>query len=52
MKKILLFMAAGAGLAFLFDPDNGARRRDALQRKLGQQSDVAQPSSTYTSTGR
>ena len=34
MKKLLFAMALGAALAWLFDPDAGARRRDALKRKL------------------
>ena len=34
MKKLLFAMAIGAALAWLFDPDAGARRRDALKRKL------------------
>jgi len=27
MKRLLLFMAAGAALAYFFDPDNGPARR-------------------------
>jgi hypothetical protein len=34
MKKLLLAMALGAALAWLFDPDAGSKRRDALRRKL------------------
>jgi hypothetical protein len=34
MKKLLIAMAIGAGLAWLFDPDNGTRRRDSLRHKL------------------
>lgn len=34
MKKLLIAMALGAALAWLFDPDNGARRRDSLRHKL------------------
>lgn len=34
MKKLLIAMAIGAGLAWLFDPDNGTRRRETLRRKL------------------
>jgi hypothetical protein len=34
MKKLLLAMAIGAALAWLFDPDTGSRRRDMLRRKL------------------
>ena len=34
MKKLLFAMAIGAALAWLFDPDAGARRRDGLKRKL------------------
>ena len=34
MKKLLFAMAIGAALAWLFDPDAGSRRRDALKRKL------------------
>jgi hypothetical protein len=34
MKKLLLAMAIGAALAWLFDPDAGSRRRDMLRRKL------------------
>ena len=30
MKKLLFAMAIGAALAWLFDPDAGSRRRDAL----------------------
>ena len=28
MKRLLLFMAAGAALAYFFDPDNGPARRN------------------------
>jgi hypothetical protein len=34
MKKLLFAMAIGAALAWLFDPDSGARRRESLRRKL------------------
>ena len=34
MKKLLLAMALGAALAWLFDPDAGSKRRDSLRRKL------------------
>jgi len=34
MKKLLIAMAIGAGLAWLFDPDNGTRRRESVRRKL------------------
>ncbi len=34
MKKLLFAMGLGAGLAWLFDPDAGARRRDALKSKV------------------
>ena len=34
MKKLLFAMALGAALAWLFDPDAGSKRRDALRRKL------------------
>jgi hypothetical protein len=34
MRKLLLAMALGAALAWLFDPQSGSRRRDALRRKL------------------
>ena len=34
MKKLLVAMALGAALAWLFDPDAGSRRRDALRSKL------------------
>ena len=34
MKKLLVAMALGAFLAWLFDPDAGSRRRDALRAKL------------------
>lgn len=34
MKKLLFVMAIGAALAWLFDPDSGSKRRDALRRKL------------------
>jgi hypothetical protein len=37
MKKLLFAMAVGAALAWLFDPDAGSRRRDALKRKLNEQ---------------
>jgi hypothetical protein len=36
MKKLLFAMAIGAALAWAFDPDSGARRRNSLQRKLEQ----------------
>ena len=34
MKKLLVAMALGAALAWLFDPDAGSRRRDAVRSKL------------------
>jgi hypothetical protein len=34
MKKLLLAMGIGAGLAWLFDPDAGSRRRDMVRQKL------------------
>ena len=34
MKKLLVAMALGAALAWMFDPDAGSRRRDALRSKL------------------
>ncbi|MGI9029248.1 MAG: hypothetical protein ACR2HP_04590 [Ilumatobacteraceae bacterium] len=34
MKKMLVAMALGAALAWLFDPDAGSRRRDAVRSKL------------------
>ncbi|MGI9053244.1 MAG: hypothetical protein ACR2HQ_11450 [Ilumatobacteraceae bacterium] len=34
MKKLLFAMGLGAGLAWLFDPDAGSRRRDALKSKV------------------
>ncbi len=34
MKKLLFAMAIGAGLAWLFDPESGSRRRDALRKKF------------------
>jgi hypothetical protein len=34
MKKLLFAMALGAGLAWLFDPDAGSRRRASLKRKI------------------
>ncbi len=37
MKKLLIAMALGAALAWLFDPDAGSRRRASLKRKLDQQ---------------
>ncbi len=51
MKKLLLAMALGAALAWLFDPDAGSRRRDALRRKLderGLTGPAAMPPSTPT----
>jgi hypothetical protein len=34
MKKLLVAMALGAGLAWLFDPDAGSRRREGLRAKM------------------
>ena len=34
MKKLLLAMGIGAGLAYLFDPDAGSRRREMMRQKL------------------
>lgn len=34
MKKLLIAMLIGAALAYLFDPDNGVRRRDDARRKV------------------
>ncbi|MET0144355.1 MAG: hypothetical protein ABW328_06170 [Ilumatobacteraceae bacterium] len=36
MKKLLIAMALGAALAWLLDPDSGARRREIIKRKLDQ----------------
>jgi len=36
MKKLLLAMALGAALAWLFDPEAGSKRRDSLRRKLNE----------------
>lgn len=34
MKKLLIAMAAGAALAWAFDPDQGPRRRDQVKHRL------------------
>ena len=34
MKKLLVAMAIGAALAWLFDPENGSQRREQLRRKI------------------
>lgn len=34
MKKLLVAMALGAALAWLFDSDNGSRRRAMVSKKL------------------
>ena len=34
MKKLIVAMALGAALAWLFDPDNGVRRREQLRHTL------------------
>ncbi len=34
MKKLLFAMAIGAALAWLLDPDSGARRRTSLKRQI------------------
>ncbi|MBA3288361.1 MAG: YtxH domain-containing protein [Acidimicrobiia bacterium] len=36
MKKLLFAMVIGAALAFLFDPETGARRREDLKRRLAE----------------
>lgn len=48
MKKLLLAMAIGAALAWLFDPDNGPRRRDTVKRRL-EDKGVISPSSSSDS---
>ena len=45
MKKLLFAMALGALLAWLFDPDAGSKRRDALRRKLDERGLTAGPTS-------
>jgi hypothetical protein len=49
MKKLLLAMAIGAALAWLFDPDAGSKRRDALRRKLDQRG-IASPATPAPTT--
>lgn len=57
MKKLLVAMALGAALAWLFDPDAGSRRRDALRSKLDNSGlrsakpSVPTPRSTVTDNG-
>jgi hypothetical protein len=66
MKKLLLAMGIGAGLAWLFDPDAGSRRREMLRQKLDEKgltgakpaAPASRPSTSYgdptydeTSTG-
>ena len=34
MRKMLILIAFGAALAYMFDPDSGIRRRADLRRKL------------------
>ena len=34
MKKLLFAMAIGAGLAWMYDPEAGSRRREGLRKKL------------------
>lgn len=34
MKKLLFAMMIGAGLAWLFDPDNGSSRRETVRKKF------------------
>lgn len=36
MKKVLFGMAVGAALTYLFDPQQGTRRRERLREQLGQ----------------
>jgi len=45
MKKLLFAMAIGAALAWLFDPDNGPRRRETVKRRL-EEKGVMSPSSS------
>ena len=45
MKKLLFAMALGAALAWLFDPDAGSKRRDALRRKLDERGFIGAPAS-------
>lgn len=42
MKKLLLALAVGAGLAYLFDPQLGSRRRADLKRKLDRSGQASQ----------
>ena len=48
MKKLLLAMGIGAGLAWLFDPDAGSRRREMLRQKLDEKGLTGPKSSTLT----
>lgn len=45
MKKLLIAMAIGAALAWLFDPDNGPGRRDTVRRRL-EEKGVISPSAS------
>jgi hypothetical protein len=48
MKKLLFAMAIGAALAWLFDPDAGARRRDLVRRKLDERGLTGPPAPAPT----
>ena len=48
MKKLLIAMAIGAALAWLFDPDNGVRRRETVKRKLEDKGVMTSSSSANT----
>ena len=58
MKKLLLAMGIGAGLAWLFDPDAGSRRREMLRQKLDEKGltgpktapPASRPSASYDPT--
>ena len=50
MKKLVLAMAAGAALAWLFDPDNGSHRRESVKRTLQEKGLMTPPPSSTEPT--
>lgn len=49
MKKLLIAMAIGAGLAWAFDPDQGSRRRDQVKHRLEEKGLLSSSSSSTSS---
>ena len=51
MKKLVIAMAAGAALAWAFDPDNGSRRRERVRQQLEDKGLLGSSSATPADVG-